>query len=173
MEDVRERRWSWCPKNVFLPCQHLRTVSSLLQICRMTSALYPDDVEQTPCNLRFCGGLSRALHHQACLHWCHQYVHWNLNMWRNTMFNHESRSCLCSPLQIRDSIQNLGVEWMVWHAGSNDINPTEYLFDQLERAVQLHWLMTNAGWRMGHIPIVSCDQHEEAVPVCLYFHKFL
>lgn len=158
MEDVRERRWSWRPKKtVFLPCQHLRTVSSLLQICRMTTALYPDDLEQAPCNLRFCGGLSRALHHQACLHWCHQYVHWNLNMWRNTMFNHESRSCLCLPLQIRDSIQNLGVECMVWHASSNDINPTEYLFDQLERAVQLHWLMTNAGWRMGHIMRRRCQ----------------
>lgn len=158
MEDVRERRWSWRPKKtVFLPCQHLRTVSSLLQICRMTTALYPDDLEQAPCNLRFCGGLSRALHHQACLHWCHQYVHWNLNMWRNTMFNHESRSCLCLPLQIRDFIQNLGVEWMVWHASSNDINPTEYLFDQLERAVQLHWLMTNAGWRMGHIMRRRCQ----------------
>uniref|UniRef100_A0A3Q3EI99 Tc1-like transposase DDE domain-containing protein n=1 Tax=Labrus bergylta TaxID=56723 RepID=A0A3Q3EI99_9LABR len=35
-----------------------------------------------------------ALHRQACLRWCRQQVHWNLNMWRNIMFSDESRFCL-------------------------------------------------------------------------------
>ena len=32
--------------------------------------------------------------HKACLRWCRQHVHWNLNVWRHVMSSDESRFCL-------------------------------------------------------------------------------
>ncbi|KAL7876007.1 hypothetical protein AOLI_G00109700 [Acnodon oligacanthus] len=73
------------PKNIVSsPCQYLGTVGCL-QICRTlwSTSLCPDNLEHGA-NLQSHQAARRsamtALHHQACLRWCQQHVHWNLNM---------------------------------------------------------------------------------------------
>uniref|UniRef100_A0A3Q3F022 Transposase Tc1-like domain-containing protein n=1 Tax=Labrus bergylta TaxID=56723 RepID=A0A3Q3F022_9LABR len=92
--DVRDRPRSGCPKKTTPLEDRFLTLSALRNRRRLSTQTIRNRLHAA--NLRSHWAARRsdmtASHHQACLRWCRQHLHWNLNMWRNVMLHQHSSS---------------------------------------------------------------------------------